>query len=63
MVIVWTSEGKSSSILVSSGEVGAAEQRGLNGWASGFPHPLPLPLCLLDIRRLAGTTVLIEVIK
>jgi len=29
---------------------GASEQQGLNWEARGFPPPLPLPLCLLDIR-------------
>ena len=60
---VWTGEGESSSILVSSGEVGGSEQQGLNGVARWFPPPLPLPLCLEDIRGDINRTQLIEVIK
>jgi len=60
---VWTCEEDSSSILVLSGEVGASDWRGLNGEARCFPSPLPLPLCLLDIREYARRTLLIEVIK
>ena len=60
---VWTGEGESSSILVSSGEVGGSEWRGLNGVARGFPLPLPLPLPPVDIRGDVDRPQLIEVIE
>ena len=60
---VWTGEGETSSILVSSGEVGGSEGRGLNGVARGFPPALPQPLRLEDIRGDVNRTQVIQVIK